>query len=56
MEKIIGLTIGEARQHHKNIRIVEENGAKLAVTSEYRPERINVAIKNGKIFKIVGAG
>ncbi len=56
MKEIIGLTVADARKYHKNIRVVEENGARVVVSREHRPDRANVAIKNGKIIKILGMG
>lgn len=57
MNEIVGLTVAEARKYHKNIRIVEENGARLeSISKEHRPERVNVSIKNGKIVKVLGMG
>jgi hypothetical protein len=56
MKEIIGLTVADARKYHKNIRVVEENGARVPVSKEHRPDRVNVAIKNGKIVRILGMG
>ncbi len=56
MKQIIGLTVAAARKYHKNIRIVEENGAKLVVTKDHRMDRLNVAVLNGRIIKILGMG
>ncbi len=56
MKEIIGLTVADARKYHKNIRVVEENGARLMVSKEHRPERVNVAVKNGRIIKVLGMG
>ena len=56
MKSIVGLSVAEARKHHKNIRVVEENGARLDVSKEHRPDRLNVAVRNGKIVKVLGMG
>lgn len=56
MKQIIGLTVAEARKYYKNIRIVEENGARLVVTRDYRLNRLNVAVRDGKIVEVLGMG
>ncbi len=33
-------------------RVVEREGEKLPVTMDYRPERLNFFIKDGKVFKV----
>lgn len=55
-KEIIGLSVAEARMFASNIRIVKENGVKLTYSKEYRPDRLNVGVKNGKISEILGVG
>lgn len=55
-EKIVGLTPLKARKVYPNIRVVKEEGFDVKVGPEYRPERVNVGIKSGKIVEIVNLG
>ncbi len=55
-------TIGEpiakaqaaAREKGCEIRIVIKDGKPLAVTDDYRPDRVNVATVNDKVTRITG--
>lgn len=52
----IGLTLDEvkalAKQHDLKYRVVEVDGVGRAVTRDYRPERFNLAIKEGKVIRV----
>jgi hypothetical protein len=57
---IIGEGIGAATQAAADkgcqIRVVVEDGKPLAVTQDYRPDRVNVAVKDGKVTKVESIG
>ena len=56
--ELIGLKLDEAEAQAKSrgcsVRVVEEDGEPLVGTSDLRPDRINVAIADGKVARIDG--
>jgi hypothetical protein len=55
-EKVIGLTLDEAKKIWDDIRVVEVDGHKKIVTRDYVLMRMNVGIRNGKIVKFFNFG
>ena len=51
---LIGRPVVSARQIYPFIRVVQQDNRPLAVTHDYRPNRINVETRNGVISKIAG--
>lgn len=51
---ILYKTMYQALIIYPNIREYIKDGVRLIVTQEYRPDRINVATRNGIIVRIVG--
>ena len=43
-----------ARRHDCSLRIVQRNGRDLAVTADFVPSRINVAVRDGRVTGIAG--
>ena len=43
-----------ARRHDCSLRIVKRNGRDLAVTADFVPSRINVAVRDGRVTGIAG--
>lgn len=52
----IGLTLNEAHQKAKSIdydtRIVEEDGISFMVTMDFRSNRVNLRLRNGKVIGV----
>jgi hypothetical protein len=50
----IGLTLNEATQRAENIgytiRVAEENGTSYMLTMDYKSNRLNLRLKDGKII------
>ena len=56
-DSIIGLTPIRARALTKTIiRVVKEEGFPVKVGPEYRPNRVNVGIRAGKIEEVINLG
>lgn len=57
---IIGKNINEARgiatSKGLTIRVMEEDGESYVGTCDFRPDRINVVVKEGKVVEITGNG
>lgn len=54
---VIGLTLAKARTRYDKIRPILVDGKRpLIVTSDVDMERINVAIEDGKITKVLDRG
>jgi len=55
-KSFIGLTLKEAQDLAKinklRSRVIEIDGEPQGVTADYRPERLNFSIKNGKIIRV----
>jgi hypothetical protein len=45
-----------AQQQGCEIRVVVEDGEQLAVTDDFRPDRVNVAVEGGTVTEIVSIG
>lgn len=57
LENIIGLSPARASKvTNRVIRVIEEEGYPVTVSAEYRPSRVNVAIKAGKIVEVINLG
>lgn len=54
-EDLLGLTLHAARQI-ANVRPTKIDGEYMIATMDFRPERINVEIKDGVIVAILGHG
>jgi len=57
-DDLIGLTIDEAKAARPGnaIRVVMKDGEHYMVTMDYRMDRINVHIEDGKIVYVTGRG
>ncbi len=57
---LVGETVDQAsataEDHGCEVRVVVEDGEQLAVTLDFNPDRINVAVAQGTITKIVSLG
>lgn len=57
---LIGLSVNEADEALKTagykMRVVQEDGEHFIVTMDYRLDRVNVAVNNGKVSSINGVG
>lgn len=57
---IVGKKLEDAQEFAKTksltIRVVQKDGKHLIITSDYRSNRVNVAIFNNKIANIVSVG
>ena len=55
---VIGKTIFEAEQLHDcfDFRIVAVDGKSRIITMDYRLDRVNVEVEDGKITKVQGIG
>jgi hypothetical protein len=55
-KSFIGLTLDEAQAlakiNKQPSRVVEIDGKPQAITADYRPERFNFSIKNGKVIRV----
>ena len=51
---LIGMTVEEAKQIYRKIRVVKEDGVSLCVTEDFRMDRLNVATSGGIITELVG--
>jgi hypothetical protein len=55
-KSFIGLTLKEAQELAQSnklpSRVIEIDGNPQGVTADYRPERLNFSIKNGKIIRV----
>lgn len=55
-DSFIGLTLGEAEAKAKKAdlphRVVKRDGESLPVTRDYRPERLNFTVENGKVTAV----
>lgn len=56
LEKLVGVTVAEARTLGINFRVLIEDGRGTCVTADYRSDRINVHVENGVISKVAGRG
>jgi len=58
--EILGLTESEATdllaRNGEELRVVERDGEKLAVTREYRDTRVNVVVLDGRVTEVTGRG
>lgn len=45
-----------ARVEGCSIRVVERDGKPLAVTDDFRPDRVNVVVEDGEVTRIVSLG
>ena len=52
----IGLTeqtaLDKAQAENKPARIVERDGEPLAVTMDFMPGRLNLSVRDGKVYKV----
>ena len=59
-EKLIGLSKEEAQSQCERkgyrMRVVVEDGEASLGSMEYRPNRINVTVQNGRVHEIQGIG
>jgi Ca2+-binding RTX toxin-like protein len=61
-EMLIGARMERAREILKRfddgctIRVTRRDGESVAVTDDFRPNRINVALRSGRIVRILGLG
>lgn len=55
-EKIIGLTIDEAKKLWDDIRVIEIDGNQTVITRNYVLMRMNVKVRDGKIVEFVNFG
>ncbi len=55
-QKLIGLTLEEARHIYSNIRVTKKDGIPSVVTRDLRFERLNVEIDVSKIVKVTNFG
>ena len=54
--KAVDAASAAAEDHGCELRVVQEDGEDLAVTLDFNPDRINVAVEEGTITKIVSLG
>lgn len=56
MKHLIGLTLEAAKEKlkDKEYRIVKINGQGMVITRDFRPERLNLEIKNNIIVNVYG--
>lgn len=58
--EILGLTESEATdllaRNGEELRVVERDGEKLAVTRDYRDTRVNVVVLDGRVTEVTGRG
>jgi hypothetical protein len=56
--ELVGLRVGEARRtaerHDCSLRVVRHGGEWLIVTQDFRVDRINVAVRDRRVRRIVG--
>ena len=52
--KMVGRTIGEAKNIYPFVRVAKQDGVPLFLTMDMNPNRINVETEEGKITKISG--
>jgi hypothetical protein len=56
--ELVGLQVGKARRraerHDCSLRVVRRNGEWLVVTQDFRSDRINVAVRDRRVRRIVG--
>ncbi len=45
-----------ARRHDCQVRVVKRDGRWLAVTEDYSPSRINVAVRDGRVRRAISVG
>lgn len=43
-----------AHRHDCSLRVVKRDGENLAVTADFSPSRINVAVADGRVIRIAG--
>jgi hypothetical protein len=55
-QKVVGLTLEEAKKLWDDIRVIEEDETRYFGTTNFRPMRMNVIIKNGKITSVFNFG
>jgi hypothetical protein len=57
--KLVGLLLRRAERRVERagctLRVVRRNGADLLYTGDFRPNRINVAVRTGRVSRVVGA-
>jgi hypothetical protein len=58
MDQLVGKTVEEASAllGGAKVRPVEIDGKGLMVTKDHNPDRVNVAVANGKIVRFVNKG
>ena len=60
IERLEGLRMRAARRladrHGCQVRVVRRNGRWLAVTEDYSPSRINVAVRDGRVKRALSVG
>lgn len=54
--KIVGMSVAQARKYHNNIRIVKADGENTVSDCAFRPTRLNVEVAKGKIVKVISWG
>lgn len=58
--RLVGRSMPAARKlanrHGCSVRVVKRNGEWLAVTEDFSPSRINVAVREGTVVRIVSIG
>ena len=54
--KGIERAIMTAQTNGKTVRVVKQDGRNLIYTTDFNPDRINVAVEEGKVVAITGEG
>jgi hypothetical protein len=58
--RFVGMTVRHARRlgraHDCLVRVVRRNGEDLIVTTDFRTDRANVAVRDHRITRVVGIG
>lgn len=54
--ELLGKTLVELDQLEVDYRIIKKNGQWLGVTRDYKPDRINIEIKDNIVITIFGNG
>jgi hypothetical protein len=60
VDKIIGLDVDQARyilqQHGMWLRVMQKDGEHLMGTCDFRSDRLNVAVEDGKVIGLLQVG
>jgi hypothetical protein len=58
VDRLEGKRMGRARRlaarHDCTVRVVKRDGVPLVVTEDYRPDRINVVVRDNRVVRVRG--